>query len=38
MIKKRKKGILERGIDLTNMDGEDVIRLVNSDYINKYFV
>jgi hypothetical protein len=33
-----KKGILERGIDLTNMDGEDVIRLVNSDYINKYFV
>jgi hypothetical protein len=30
-----KKGVLRKG---TSIDGDDVIRLVNSDFVKKYFV
>lgn len=33
-----KKAFLGRALILTSIDGDDVIRLVNSDFVKKYFV
>jgi hypothetical protein len=33
-----KKAFLGRALILTSIDGDDVIRPVNSDFVKKYFV
>jgi hypothetical protein len=33
-----KKGFLEGALMLFKMDGEDLVKPVNSDYVKKYYV